>query len=484
MPRREKISAVDTAWLRMDRPGNPMMICGVWLMRSRIPLSRLRRTIDERFLCFGRFRQRPVQQNGAAFWQDDAAFDIRRHVLEATLPEPAGQPELQHLVSALAGTPLDPDRPLWQFLLVRNYRHGTALVVRMHHCYADGIALTQVVLSMTDAGPHGPAALPPPPRRASRAHSSDDLNWLTQPIDGALRLATKIGSTLLEKGVELWANPLKAVDLAQQGGAFAREIANLALMGEDSPTRFKAVPLGKKHVAWADPLDLDEVKAIGKALGASVNDVLISCAVAALGEYLRSRNDPVHGVMMRALVPVNLRPPAHTYQLGNQFGLVFLDLPLGLRNPVERLYAVRANMRALKGSYQPVLTLGLLAAVGAGPKMLQDQLLETLAKNATAVMTNVPGPQQKLYLAGSAIDAMMFWVPQSGNIGMGASIISYDGRVQFGLITDHEICAEPERIVPGFTRAFEALVLTTLMAPWPWEGDLDPALAAAAAGMR
>ncbi len=186
--------------------------------------------------------------------------------------------------------------------------------------------------------------------------------------------------------------------------------------------------------------------------------------------------------MMRALVPVNLRPLAHAYRLGNQFGLVFLDLPLGLRNPVERLYAVRANMRALKDSYQPVLTLGLLAAVGAGPKLLQDQLLETLARNATAVMTNVPGPQQELHLAGSAVDTMMFWVPQSGNIGMGASIISYNGRVQFGLITDREICPEPERIAAGFKRAFDALVLTTLMAPWPWEGDLDPALAAAAVG--
>ncbi len=115
MPRREKISAVDTAWLRMDRPGNPMMICGVFLLRSRVPLARLRRTIDERFLCFGRFRQRPVQEAGTAFWEDDGTFDIRRHVVETTLPEPAGQVELQRLVSTLAGTPLDPDRPLWEF---------------------------------------------------------------------------------------------------------------------------------------------------------------------------------------------------------------------------------------------------------------------------------------------------------------------------------------------------------------------------------
>ena len=106
---------------------------------------------------------------------------------------------------------------------------------------------------------------------------------------------------------------------------------------------------------------------------------------------------------------------------------MFLDLPIGIENPVERLYAVRANMHALKGSYQPVLALGMLAAMGAGPKVLQEQLLAMLARNATAVMTNVPGPQQPLYLAGARIDSLMFWVPQSGDIGMGVSILSYDG---------------------------------------------------------
>ena len=110
------------------------------------------------------------------------------------------------------------------------------------------------------------------------------------------------------------------------------------------------------------------MKTIGKALGASVNDVLLSCVAGALRGYLVEKGDDVDGVMMRALVPVNLRPIEKAYKLGNQFGLVFLDLPIGIENPVERLYAVRANMNALKGSFQPVLALGLLAAMGAGPE--------------------------------------------------------------------------------------------------------------------
>ena len=181
---------------------------------------------------------------------------------------------------------------------------------------------------------------------------------------------------------------------------------------------------------------------------------------------------------MRALVPVNLRPMEKAYKLGNQFGLVFLDLPIGIENPIERLYAVRANMRALKGSYQPLLAFGLLAAMGAGPQMLQDAMLEALARNATAVMTNVPGPQAPLWLAGARIDSLMFWVPQSGDIGLGVSILSYNGKVRFGVVADRGLCPDPERISARFADEFEKVVLATLMSPWPRDGDLDPDVAA------
>jgi hypothetical protein len=168
-------------------------------------------------------------------------------------------------------------------------------------------------------------------------------------------------------------------------------------------------------------------------------------------------------------VPVNLRPPEKALKLGNRFGLVFLDLPIGIENPVERLYAVRENMRVLKGSYQPVVALGLLAAMGAGPKALQEQLLALLARNATAVMTNVPGPQQPLYLGGARIDGMMFWVPQSGDIGLGVSILSYNDEVRFGVVADRGLCPDPDRVIDGFAPEFEKLVLATLLSPWPWE---------------
>jgi len=481
---RKKVSAVDTAWLRMDRPHNLMMIAGVLMFRERLDIATLRRIVEERFLVFRRFRQRPAELAGVAVWEADRDFDIERHVVHTALPGAAGRKELQTLVSRLATTPLDPARPRWQFHLVDRYDGGSAVIVRIHHCYADGIALVRVLLSMTDASANGPPAMPfNPPKREPRVAPDDPIAQLMQPFAGVLSLAKKLGGTLVDKGAELWSDPSKAVALADQGGAFTAEIAKLALMGQDSPTRFKGEPGAAKRVAWADPIPLDEVKAVGKALGASINDVLLSCVAGALASYLRDKGDGTDGVMIRALVPVNLRPMEKAYKLGNQFGLVFLDLPIGMENPVARLYAVRGNMRALRGSYQPVLALGILAAMGAGPKLLQDTLLAILARNASAVMTNVPGPQQPLWLAGARIDGLMFWVPQAGDIGVGVSIISYDGKVQFGLITDRGFCPDPARVIERFGGEFEKLVLTALMCPWGHTGDLDPEKAARAVGV-
>ena len=483
-PKRAKMSAVDTAWLRMDRPSNLMMITGVMVFFRPIRLERVKRIIEERFLRFPRFRQRPVQGSGVCWWEHSPDFSIDDHILSTSLPGRAGTKELQTLVSRLASRPLDPQRPWWQFHLVDNFETGSALIARIHHCYADGIALVRVVMSMTDAGPSGPPAMPfhPSPKRGNRGPSNDPLAELLQPISGVMKIARKVGTTLIEKGAAIWEDPAKAVALAGQGGALTAEVAKLALMPQDSPTRFKGKPGVAKEVAWAAPLPLDDIKTVAKALVASVNDVLLSCVAGALAGYLAQKGEPTEGVMVRALVPVNLRPIDEAYRLGNQFGLVFLDLPIGIANPVERLYAVRANMRALKGSFQPVIALGLLAAMGAGPKVLQEELLQALARNGTAVMTNVPGPPQRLYFAGAAIERFLFWVPQSGDIGMGVSILSYAGQVQFGLITDRGLCPDPSEVSKRFGPELEKLLLTTLLAPWPREGDLDPSAAAQAVG--
>ena len=164
-------------------------------------------------------------------------------------------------------------------------------------------------------------------------------------------------------------------------------------------------------------------------------------------------------------MPVNLRPLEHALDLGNHFGLVFLSLPLSSDSPLERLYAVQERMNELKSSKQATVTLGFLAALGMGPAAVQKPVLSMLSEKATAVLTNVPGPQQSLYLAGSKMKEIMFWVPQNGNIGIGISILSYSGKVFFGLISDHRLVAEPSEIISRFKGEFEKFLYLGLMLP-------------------
>jgi WS/DGAT/MGAT family acyltransferase len=217
------------------------------------------------------------------------------------------------------------------------------------------------------------------------------------------------------------------------------------------------------------------VKAVGKALGCSVNDVLLSCAAGAIRGYLVERGEHIDGAELRAMVPVNLRPPGPVRSLGNKFGLVPLLLPIGIEDPLERVLEVRQRMNELKDGYTAVIALAMLGAAGLAPRRLQKQVLDLLASKATAVMTNVPGPQHALYMAGSRLRRMMFWVPQSGDIGVGISILSYDGGVQFSLVTDKKLCAQPQAIIDRFAPEFEKLLYAVLLAPW--DDEVDPKVA-------
>jgi WS/DGAT/MGAT family acyltransferase len=205
---------------------------------------------------------------------------------------------------------------------------------------------------------------------------------------------------------------------------------------------------------------------VGRALNCSVNDVLLACVAGALGAYLRSLGDDVTGQEIRAMIPVNLRPLEEAYKLGNRFGLVPLVLPIGMDNPIERVYEVRRRMNALKGSTQPLLAFGLLAVAGLLVKPAQEAMLNLFGKKTTAVMTNVPGPATKLKLCGATLEQSMFWVPASGDIGLGVSILSYGGGVQFGVITDTALCPEPQAIIDAFEPEFAKLSVLTLMLPW------------------
>jgi diacylglycerol O-acyltransferase / wax synthase len=470
----EQMTKVDTAWLRMDTPENLMMIVGIWFLNPRINLAQLRERCIEKLLPYRRFRQYVNEDVMGAQWVQDPHFDIANHVVPGQIRVRAGQSSLaalQEHVGALTSEPLDTRHPLWQLELVEDFEGRSVLISRIHHCIADGIALIAVMLSITDGG-----ALPPVRSKKSAAPDPErgELDWLfdalVKPLSDMTMKAVQFTSKGVGKGMDTFLSPDNPMDgpmaMAKMGMQAFQDVAAFALMPDDSPTRLKGKPGVRKAVAWDDGVMLADVKAVGKALGSSVNDVLLSCVAGAIASYLRSKGDDPKGQEIRAMVPVNLRPMEKAYQLGNRFGLVPLVLPIGTDNPVERLYAVRARMGELKGSFQPMMAFGLLSVAGLLIKPVQHSLLNLFAKKATAVMTNVPGPTVPLKFCGSTVEQVMFWVPQSGDIGMGVSILTYAGKVQFGLITDAKLCPDPEAIVAKFAPEFEKLMTLTLMLPW------------------
>jgi WS/DGAT/MGAT family acyltransferase len=470
------MSSVDTAWLRMDRPTNRMVIIGVLLFDQPVDYDRLKATFEARLARFDRFRCRPVEDATGAWWEDVPRFDIAKHVRRARLPGKGGPEALKRFVAKLVTRPFDPRRPWWDYTLVDGYDGGAAIVARIHHSYADGIALIRVMLSLTDSSPRAPVA---PARALRRGHAArrEDSGWLGQlfePLAGLANQALRVSGDVAEKGLDALLNPEKVVQYARIAASVAGEIAQLATMPDDSRTRYKGKAGPEKRVAWTDPISLDEVKAVGKVLDCSVNDVLLATVAGALRRYLVDKGDATGGVELRAMVPVNLRANETEIGLGNRFGLVTLLLPVGIANPLARLYEVHHRMEALKGSYQALVAFALLGAAGIAPNAVQQQVLDLLANKATAVMTNVPGPQEQLYMAGARLKQIMFWVPQSGDIGMGVSILSYNGGVQFGLITDAARVPDPESIIAHFQPEFDRLLMTIMMEPWDMKRD--PAL--------
>ena len=217
------------------------------------------------------------------------------------------------------------------------------------------------------------------------------------------------------------------------------------------------------------------MKAVGRACDCTVNDVLMAAAAGALRGYMRERGEALDGLSLRATVPVNLRPLEHAKKLGNHFGLVFLDLPVGEDNPLRRLQRVAECMNQLKQSRQAIVAYGLLAALGIAPQPVQEMALELFSRKASAVATNVPGPQQPLYMAGCTLRDIMFWVPQTGSIGLGLSILSYRGKVHFGLIADARLIPDPDAVVRRFGEEFDKLLYLAMMGGWDAPLDAEAA---------
>ncbi len=299
--RAESLSSVDVAWYQMEDPTNLMMITGVFIFDEPVDFERLKATLDVRLVQrFRRFRQRVIAKRsrfGRPYWEDAPNFDLSSHIHRVALPAPGDHAALQAMVSDLMSTSLDFSKPLWHFHLIEGYEDRSALLVRLHHAIADGIALVQVMLSMTDTGPDAPMMKPQPPRKPK---GWSPLAPVVRPVRSAARLTQKTVGTTIKTSVSVVRDPEQIVELARVGTDVALTTGRVLLMAPDPRTVYKGKLMVPKQAAWSDPIALDEVKLIGRAVGGTVNDVLVSAVAGAMRRYLQSRAEPVADLKTRS----------------------------------------------------------------------------------------------------------------------------------------------------------------------------------------
>ncbi len=456
---RERLSNIDTVMLRVEDPVQPNMGTGVMLLGAPIDVEWLKATIEARLLRFDRFRQRVVQPRlpwGHLYWEDDLDFDLDYHLQQAVLPPPGDEAALQELVSLLASIPLDLNRPLWQVHLVKTYGKGSALICRVHHSLADGVALMHVLLSLaeSDPGASPPFTKPEPQPQANPGSQRSGL-----------RARRRAAMSLAQTGLRMLARPPRATELARLAKQASTAVGDLLLSPPDSDTVLRGKPSVPKRAAWSVSIPLDDIKTIGRRLDGTVNDVMLSTMTGALRRYLQDQREPPSDADVSALVPVSLRPEGTEEELGNRIGIVFLRLPIELVDPVDRLRELKRRMNDHKHSLEAPMVLAAMQAFGRAPSAVIKPAVDYLCTRATAVVTNVKGPQEQLYLAGAPLEAFMFWIPRFGGIGLGVSIMSYAGEVRVGIISDEDRVSNPETIIAGFNDEFDALLARALEAP-------------------
>jgi WS/DGAT/MGAT family acyltransferase len=449
---RQTLPPADAAWLHMDRPTNPMVVNGLNILAAPPDPDLVAALLEERMVDrFPRFRQRIVDPfgRGPAF-EDDPAFDIDNHLHRMVLPAPGDRAALQQAIGELVSQPLDPGKPLWHAYLIEGYGEGAAILWRIHHCIADGIALGRVMLSITDGGDSAQGPMSPP------APSRGGLDEVADLPRRAASVARDAGAAAIHEGMETLAHPdhlRQLVDVAlQDAGIMARLLAAPA----DPPSGLRGPLSGTRGVAWSEPVSLARVREAARLLRVTINDVLAAALAAALREVLAPGGDLPEEI--HTMVPFNLRPldqpiPA---ELGNDFALILLTLPLGDVAPGERLRLVSKRMDEIKGSHEAPIAYGVITAIGLTPPWVEDRLIGFFTDKASLVVTNVPGPREQLSFAGVPISGVLVWAPCSGNLGLTVSIFSYDGEITVGFMADTALIADPDVLASAYERQLGA----------------------------
>lgn len=480
------MSVQDELWLTMDRPNNLMVIDGVMILADRPTPSQV---LDVLSTTVGRFpvlSRRPVREGGRWAWQEDPAFDVARHLEHVEYDEPVDIEAVQAFLAEQRSQPLPKDRPLWRGFLLSPVRLsdgtvGSAVVSRFHHAIADGVRLTQVMLSMCETESVEVSARVA--RKGARStgagrgladglmHAAGDVGSalalgvgeLVSGVAAAARrpkaalvaapqraLAAAVSSALaVEYGREMLRRPDRFLDFLEaygmpssRGTNDLSSITKLAL-GDSEASVWTGTPGTSKAVTWSDPMPLDAIKAFGRSHGATVNDVLLAGVAGGLRKYLLRRGATPGEVAW--MVPVNLKPFEENLpeDLGNYFALVMVPMSLGVEHPHDRLRQTQVRMKRIKNSDEAVITFGVQRLISSSPDQIAVALTNFFANKAVGVLTNVPGPAQPMSFAGAPVHQIVGFAPCSGDQPMTTTIFSYNGGVTVGFATDADLVPDP-----------------------------------------
>jgi diacylglycerol O-acyltransferase len=433
----DRLSGLDASFLALEKGGAHMHVGSVLVFDGEAPAYEdFVAQIESRLHLVPRYRQKlahPPLAQARPVWVDDPHFNAGYHVRHTALPDPAGEDQLRRLAGRVFSQQLDRSKPLWEIWLVNRVGEDQfALVCKTHHALVDGISGVDIMTVLFDLEPEpperdpGPAWYPRPEPSGVTLLAEALAERVTAPLDAARAVAGAL------------AGPRHA------GEAAVRTLGGLASMAAvgiggapSSPLNTRIGP--HRRFAWVES-DLHRFKAIKGALGGTVNDVVLAVVTGALRDHLLRHGRDPSGIELKAMVPVSIRADAERGALGNKVAAIYAPLPVGIAEPLERLKTIHEALRDLKDSGQAVGAEAITQLAGfAVPTVLnQAARLQSRQRFFNLTVTNVPGPQFPLYMLGRKLRAFYPMVPLVLNTALGIAIMSYDGRVYFGLLGDFD----------------------------------------------
>jgi diacylglycerol O-acyltransferase / wax synthase len=452
----DRLSAVDAAFLHQEGDATHMHIGAIARFAAPAPpYADVLEHIRSRLHLVPRYRQKlavPPGRFGRQRWIDDPRFNLEYHVRHTALPRPGDDERLLRLAGRVFSQRLDRTKPLWELWMVEGLDEGRwALVSKTHHSLVDGVSGVDLTTMLFDLHPDPRPEEPPGV-------------WVPHPEPSSAQLAAASLTSAARRGLGL---PLRTAALAAQPSqavAQAREalggLAEVVRAGMSSaPDTALNVAISPHRRIAIVPADLDDFKLVKNAFGGTVNDVVLAVVAGALRDWLHSRGLRTEGLEMKACVPVSTRAPEHDGALGNRITQLIAPLPIHLADPVERLRFISEAMAGIKQSKQ-ALGAELIAGAQdfAPPTILaQSSRMNFSTRFYNLLVTNIPGPQFPLYLLGRELEGMYPVAFLAGDRALAVAIMSYNGRMNFGLIGDYDAMADIDVVAEGIAHALKEL---------------------------